>query len=178
VTNVGDSTQYGLELAANFQVTNQLTISASLGLIDAEWDDGVEVEVGGALIDLSGRDTSNVVTESWNLGFNYFRPLNNGFEFIADMQLSHRGEQDGGAPWDVLTNDSFQVVDLQIGIQSDRWELMLNIDNVTDEEYYTDLEPFDNFSFSGLTGGGEPARIAIGTLGHPRLVTASVSYSF
>ena len=178
VTNVGDSTQYGLELAANFQVTNQLTISASLGLIDAEWDDGVEVEVGGALIDLSGRDTSNVVTESWNLGFNYYRPLNNGFEFIADMQLSHRGEQDGGAPWDVLTNDSFQVVDLQIGIQSDRWELMLNIDNVTDEEYYTDLEPFDNFSFSGLTGGGEPARIAIGTLGHPRLVTASVSYSF
>lgn len=178
VTNVGDSTQYGLELAANFQVTNHLTISASLGLIEADWDEGVEVEVAGAVIDLSGKDTSNVVTESWNLGFNYFRPLNNGFEFIADMQLSHRGEQDGGAPWDVLTNDSFQVVDLQIGIQSDRWELMLNIDNVTDEEYYTDLEPFDNFSFSGLTGGGEPARIAIGTLGHPRLVTASVSYSF
>ena len=33
-------------------------------------------------------------------------------------------------------------------------------------------------SFSGLTGGGEPARIAIGTLGHPRIISASVSYSF
>ena len=42
----------------------------------------------------------------------------------------------------------------------------------------TDLEPFDNLSFAGLTGAGEPARIAIGTLGHPRLVSASVSYSF
>jgi len=78
----------------------------------------------------------------------------------------------------VLTNDSFEVVDLQVGIQSDKWELMLNIDNVGDEEYYTDFEPFDNFSFAGLTGNGEPARIAIGTLGHPRLVTASVTYSF
>ena len=33
-------------------------------------------------------------------------------------------------------------------------------------------------SFSGLTGGGESARIAIGTLGHPRIISASVSYSF
>ena len=178
VTNVGDSTQYGLELAANFQATQYLTIIASLGLIEADWDSGVKVEVGGSTIDLSGKDTSNVVTESWNLGFNYLRPINSQYEFIADMQISHRGEQDGGAPWDVLTNDSFEVVDLQVGIQSDKWELMLNVDNLTDEEYYTDFEPFDNFSFAGLTGNGEPARIAIGTLGHPRLVTASVTYSF
>ena len=129
-------------------------------------------------VDLSGKDTSNVVTESWNLSANYARLLSSGFELIADLQISHRGEQDGGAPWDVLTNDSFEVIDLQVGVQSDRWELMLNVDNLTDEEYYTDLEPFDNFSFSGLTGGGEPARIAIGTLGHPRIVSASVSYSF
>jgi len=166
VTNVGNSTQYGLELAANFQATEYLAITASLGFIDAEWDNGVSVEVGGSTIDVSGKDTSNVVTESWNLSFNYSRPIANGFEFIADMQMSYRGEQAGGAPWDVLTNDSFEVIDLQVGLQSDQWELMLNIDNVSDEEYYTDLEPFDNFSFAGLTGNGEPARIAISTLGN------------
>ena len=177
VNNVGDSTQYGLELAATIQATEYLVINASLGLIEADWDNGVSVEVGGSTIDLSGKETSNVVTESWNLGFNYSRPLANGFDFIADMQMSYRGEQDGGAPWDVLTNDSFEVIDLQIGVQNDRWELMLNIDNVSDEEYYTDFEPFYNFSFAGLTGNGEPARIAIGTLGHPRLVTVSVTYS-
>jgi iron complex outermembrane receptor protein len=172
--NVGDSTQKGIELEASIQASEFLQISGSLGLIDATWDGGTMV----GTVDLSGKDTSNVVTESWNLSANYARPLSSGFELIADLQISHRGEQDGGAPWDVLTNDSFEVIDLQIGVQSDRWELMLNVDNLTDEEYYTDLEPFDNFSFSGLTGGGEPARIAIGTLGHPRIVSASVSYSF
>ena len=172
--NVGDSTQKGIELEASIQASEFLQISGSLGLIDATWDGGTMV----GTVDLSGKDTSNVVTESWNLSANYARLLSSGFELIADLQISHRGEQDGGAPWDVLTNDSFEVIDLQVGVQSDRWELMLNVDNLTDEEYYTDLEPFDNFSFSGLTGGGEPARIAIGTLGHPRIVSASVSYSF
>ncbi len=172
--NVGDSTQKGIEIEASIQASEFLKISGSLGLIDATWDDGVVV----GDLDLSGKDTSNVVTESWNLSANYNRPLSNGFELIADLQVSHRGEQDGGAPWDVLTNASFEVIDFQIGLQNDQWELMLNVDNLTDEDYYTDLEPFDNFSFSGLTGGGEPARIAIGTLGHPRVVTASVSYFF
>lgn len=172
--NVGDSTQKGIELEASIQASEFLQISGSLGLIDATWDDGVKV---GA-VDLSGKDTSNVVTESWNISTNYSRPLDNGFEFIADLQVSHRGEQDGGAPWDVLTNASFEVMDLQIGLQNDQWELMINVDNLTDEAYYTDLEPFDNFSWGGLALGTEPERIAIGTLGHPRIVTASVSYSF
>ena len=172
--NVGDSTQKGIELEASIKANEFLQISGSLGWIDATWDNGTMV----GDLDLSGKGTSNVVTESWNLAANYARPLDNGFEFIADLQLSSRGEQDGGAPWDVLTNSSFTVMDVQIGLQNDRWELMLNIDNLTDEDYYTDLEPFDNFSFNGLTGGGEPARIAIGTLGQPRVVTASVSYSF
>lgn len=178
ITNVGDSTQSGIELSVNMQATENLLLSASMGLINADWDNGVAVEVGGAMVDLSGKDTSNVVTESFNMGFNYARPMTNGFELILDMQMSHRGEQDGGAPWDVLTNDSFDVINLQAGVHNERWELMLNIDNLTDEEYYTDLEPFDNFSFAGLTGNGEPARIAIGTLGHPRIVTASITYSF
>jgi iron complex outermembrane receptor protein len=173
LVNVGDSTQKGLELAANIQASEFLQISASLGLIDATWDDGVMI----AGVDLSGKDTSNVVTESWNISANYNRPLGNGFDFIAGLQVSHRGEQDGGAPWDVITNSSFDVVDMQVGVQNDRWELMLNVENLMDEDYYTDIEPFDNLSFGGLTGS-EPARIAIGTLGQPRLVTASISYSF
>ena len=71
-----------------------------MGLINADWDNGVAVEVGGAMVDLSGKDTSNVVTESFNMGFNYARPMTNGFELILDMQMSHRGEQDGGASAD------------------------------------------------------------------------------
>jgi outer membrane receptor protein involved in Fe transport len=54
---------------------------------------------------------------------------------------------------------------------------MLNLDNAFDERYYTDVEPFPNFSFGGLTGS-EPGEIIIGTHGHPRLFTASATYRF
>ena len=54
---------------------------------------------------------------------------------------------------------------------------MLNLDNAFDERYYTDVEPFPSFGFSGLIGT-EPAEIIIGTHGHPRLFTASATYRF
>ena len=43
---------------------------------------------------------------------------------------------------------------------------MLNVDNLFDEEYYTDVEPFPNLTYEGLIGVG-PSEIMIGTHGHP-----------
>ena len=54
---------------------------------------------------------------------------------------------------------------------------MLNLDNAFDERYYTDVEPFPSFGFSGLIGT-EPAEIIIGTHDHPRLFTVSATYRF
>ena len=104
-------------------------------------------------------------------------PLTIGFNLVADLQISYNGEMEGGAPGGSITNPSYTVADLQIGMTSANWEFMVNVDNITDEEYYTDLQPFPNLGFDGLTGEG-PDGIIIGTHGHPRLVTASVTYSF
>jgi outer membrane receptor protein involved in Fe transport len=54
---------------------------------------------------------------------------------------------------------------------------MFNVDNLFDEEYYTDVEPFPNLTYEGLIGVG-PSEIMIGTHGHPRLFTASATYRF
>ena len=51
------------------------------------------------------------------------------------------------------------------------------MENLFDEEYYVDLQPFPNLGLDGLTGEGPP-NIIIGTWGQPRLVTGSVSYHF
>jgi len=64
-----------------------------------------------------------------------------------------------------------------MGFVSDQWEILLNVENLFDQEYYTDLEPFPNFSFGGLTGS-EPGNIIIGTHGQPQLITGSVTYRF
>ncbi len=155
-------------------MNEHLTISAAAGFIDAEWDSGTVMADG---TDLSGQTPSNVIDESFSITADYNRPLTNGWNLLASMQFSHQGEGESMPPWDPITNDDYSVLNLQIGIQNGPWELMVNVDNVTDEEYYTDLENFPNFGLDGLAGFG-PATIVIGTHGHPRIVSASVSYSF
>ena len=105
-------------------------------------------------------------------------PAFGDFDLIANLQLSHNGTMEGGKPsGGTVTNPEFTVLDLQVGLVSDSWELLLNLDNALNEKYYTDIEPFPNFGFGGLTGT-EPAEIIIGTHGHPRLFTASATYRF
>jgi len=176
VTNVGDTTQSGVELSLAWQASDYLRLTGAYGFIDAEWDSGTLLADGSA--NLSGETPPNIVENSATLAANFRMPLAAGaFDVVADLQLSHNGEMIGGKPWDNVENPDFTVVDLQIGLISDQWELMLNVDNVFDEAYYTDLEPFPNFGFGGLTGT-EPDPIMIGTHGHPRLVTGSVTYRF
>lgn len=174
VTNVGDSAQMGLELSLSLKATDNLTVNGSFGYIDAEWDNNTVLLDG---VDLSGLEPPNIVSPSISVGANYDKPLSNGVNLIASFQVSYNGEMQGGKPWDNVTNPSFTVADAQVGFNTDRWEFLVSVDNLTDEKYYTDLEPFPNFGFDGLTGTG-PDPIVIGTHGHPRIVTASVSYSF
>jgi outer membrane receptor protein involved in Fe transport len=105
-------------------------------------------------------------------------PLFADFDLVANMQVSHNGTMEGGKPsGGTVRNPEYTVMDMQIGVVSDSWELMFNLDNVFDERYYSDLEPFPNFGFGGLIGT-EPPEIIIGTHGHPRVFTASATYRF
>ena len=73
----------------------------------------------------------------------------------------------------MITNDDYTIVNAQVGVAGEQWELMLNVENLTDEEYYPDVQRFPNYY---LLDGGES--IVVGTLGQPRLVTASLSFFF
>lgn len=174
VTNVGDSTQMGIELSGSFQVTEHLLVSGAFGFTDAEFDNGTVLVDG---VDLSGDEPPNIITPSASLNTRYMRPAMGGFDFVFDAQVSYNGEMKGGKPWDNVTNPDFTVVDLQVGLTNEKWELMLNVENAFDEDYYTDLEPFPNLGWDGLTGSG-PESIVIGTYGHPRIFTVSLSYFF
>jgi iron complex outermembrane receptor protein len=174
ITNVGDSTQMGIEASGSFQVTEYLTLVGAVGFIDAEFDSGT-VLIDGT--DISGNEPPNIITPSAALSANYRRPAMGSFDFVFNGQVSYNGETRGGAPWNNVTNPEYTVVNLQTGFVNEQWEIMLNVENLFDEEYYVDLQPFPNFGIDGLTGEGPPS-IVIGTWGQPQLVTASVSYSF
>ncbi|MBM13021.1 MAG: hypothetical protein CME57_00445 [Halieaceae bacterium] len=176
IENIGDSEQMGIELALTWQVSDYLQIAAAYGYIDAEWDSGTVLPDGSA--NIGGVTPPQIIEDSTTVTANFQMPAFGDFDLIANLQLSHNGTMEGGKPsGGTVQNPTFTVLNIQAGLASDNWELMLNLDNAFDERYYTDIEPFPNFGFGGLIGT-EPAEIIIGTHGHPRLFTASATYRF
>ena len=176
IENIGDSEQTGIELGLTWQASDYLQIAAAHGYIDAEWDSNTILPDGSA--NLGGQTPPQIIEHSATVTANFQMPAFGDFDWIANLQLSHNGTMEGGKPsGGTVENPEFTVVDIQVGLTSNDWELMLNLDNAFDERYYTDLEPFPNFGFGGLIGT-EPAEIIIGTHGHPRLFTASATYRF
>ena len=185
INNVGDSKQFGVEAEVSLAVSESLSVAFSAGWIEAEWDSGTSVVVGAnddgspIMKDIGG-DTPPVTPDfSWNVSADYSVPLANGMNFIASGQISHNGKYTGlrlsDPPGVSVVNPSFTLVGVQAGVAGENWQLTLNVENLTDEDYYTDVQTFPDFFF--LDGDGDEI-IVIGTLGQPRLVTASFSYSF
>jgi iron complex outermembrane receptor protein len=185
INNVGDSKQFGFEVDLRMIVSDALSVGLSAGWIEAEWDSGTSVVTGanedGSLIlkDIGG-DTPPVTPDfSWNLSADYMQPMSGAMNFIAGVQISHNGKYNGlrlSDPAGVgVVNPSFTLVGAQVGIAGDNWELALNVENLLDEDYYTDVQTFPDFFF--LDGDADEI-IVIGTLGQPQLITASFSYSF
>ena len=185
INNVGDSKQFGLEFDVRAVVSDQLSLAFSAGWIEAEWDGGTSVvtganEDGSLILKNIGGDTPPVTPDfSWNLGADYVQPLRSGLNFFAAVQVSHNGEYAGlrlSDPEGVgVNNPSFTLVGAQVGVESENWELALNVENLFDEDYYTDVQTFPDFFF---LEGDPDSIIVIGTLGQPRLISASFSYSF
>ena len=176
IENIGDSKQTGVELSLTWQVSDYLQIAAAYGYIDAEWDSNTILPDGSA--NLGGQTPPQIIEHSTAVTANFQMPAIGKFDYLANLQLSHNGTMEGGKPsGGTVRNPEFTVVNLQVGLVSESWEFMLNLDNAFDERYYTDVEPFPNLGLDGLTGTG-PAEIMIGTHGHPRLFTASATYRF
>ena len=111
---------------------------------------------------------------NWHLGADYERPIGeNGLTFIASVQINHSGEYEGLQVWDTVTRPDYTLVNAQVGVVADQWELMVSAKNLFNEDHYVDFQRFPNLY---LLDGGE--NILIGTRGQPRLITGSITYRF
>jgi iron complex outermembrane receptor protein len=169
IVNAGDSTQYGFEFDLAWQATDTLRLSLGAGYVDAEWDSGTILADG---TDLSGLTPPYVKDLTAVIAADYDRRLASGLDFFARAQLSYNGafEVDLG---NTVENPDFTVASLRIGIGSDRWRLSAAVENLFDEEYYSDATVFPNFNPLVPLDS-----IIIGTLGQPRLFTASLRFMF
>jgi len=177
IDNSGNSENIGFELELAYQATEFLTLAAAFGTLDAEWDSGTVVSG----VDVGGTTPSGSIDNGIALAANYAKPLDNGMEFVADFQYNRRGPSTSMPPHGAIDNPSYDTINLTTGIRFGNWEFMIHGENLTDEQYYTDLENWVNLGGGGALDGvnnmTDPFYI-IGTHGHPRMLSASVTYNF
>lgn len=169
IVNAGDSTQYGLEFDLGWQMSEAWRLSIGAGYVDAEWDSGTILADG---TNLSGLTPPYVKDLTAVIAADYDRELASGLRMFARGQLSYNGsfEVDLG---NSVENPDFTVASIRVGIGSDRWEFSAGVENLFDEEYYTDATLFPNFNPLVPQDA-----IIIGTLGQPRLLTAAFKVMF
>ena len=169
ILNVGDSSQDGVEFDLSWRATDALTVSFSGGYVDGEWDDGTVLSDGS---DLSGLTPPYMIEDSFMLALDYVRPIWNDLRFLGRVQASEIGSFETDLR-NQFQNPDYTLVNLRAGVARDNWEFAVNVENVFDEEYYTDTTLFPNFN--PLIA--QPS-LVIGTHGQARLVTASLNVRF
>lgn len=155
----------GVEVEIAYQLTKELELSASAGLIEAEYDDYFTTAY-----DYSGQDIEQTPEYTFNLAATYYHPK--GFYARTDLSAAGRtGFFDGGRPAPETAfpeRDAYAVVNARIGYLSGDWEIYAYADNLNNEEYITSLRGFNL----------GPAISSIVTYNDPRSFGVGARYSF
>jgi outer membrane receptor protein involved in Fe transport len=158
VTNAASSNSYGLELETRYQFTAALSGFASIGYVETEFEDFVDVNLG----DLSGLPFPEA--PEWNLAIGGQYKSASGYYIGADAKyLDNYLARFGAPPQEYL--DGYWVANAQLGWQSDHWELSVFAENLFDETYlvYNDRDYVGDIAAS---------------LGYERRVGVSATYRF
>ena len=155
IVNADRVTALGVELEANWRPVDNLTLSASAGISEIEFDD--YTDLGGV-----NRDGSQVpflpeVTAS--LGFRY--------DITEKIYLQSSVRSIGTTYYDAANTSNFkqgsyQIWDAEIGYRTENWNAAVFGRNMLDEEYYTFMND----------------AIAAGSPGDPGMVGVRVGLEF
>jgi len=175
IGNAGPVTALGLELDANWRPVDNLTLSASVGISEIEFDDYTETEAkrdadGYPKQDALGRTETELVSRDGNkvpflpeftaaVGFRY--------DFTERFYLQSSVRSIGTTYYNAantssLKQGSYQIWDAEIGYNGDGWNAAVFGRNMLDEEYYTFMND----------------AIAAGSPGDPGMVGVRVGLEF
>lgn len=138
ISNAGESEVKGLEFAGRLAPIDGLELSLSFSLLDAEYTeylDEINTLPFGIDPQLSGNTLVYAADFSGSAAAQYVRPVGaGGWDLRLRGDVNHIGER----PFDVtnlLIADAYTIVNLYAGIQNEKYELGLFVDNATDEDY-------------------------------------------
>ncbi|MCG8370957.1 MAG: TonB-dependent receptor, partial [Proteobacteria bacterium] len=126
----------GVEVEAEWAVTNRLTLAANYGLQDSELTDFPDDRT------LEGNWLPNVPRNTGNVGGQWQVPLSGGWTASARVNYRIEGARYFNWPNTPGTKrDSVDLLDAQFAIRNDRFSFMLWGKNLTDELYFDDYVP-------------------------------------
>ncbi len=150
--NVPRSRIRGGELELLAQPSESLRVNLGLGFTDSEI---VEYQdIPGVLVPASaivGARVPGAPVWSLNFGIEHRRPVAGGLDLVSRVDYEHRGK----TYWtldNVDTQAAYDLTNLSVALENERWSARLFVDNLFDEEY---IEWFFGARFIGL-----PADIA------------------
>lgn len=134
-TNAASSRAYGAELELSAQPTDELTLTGSLGLLNARYRE-FDILVGGVATDVSDRRPVNAPDFNASLGATWQRPVSNSLALTLHMDGSYRSEvatEITDSP--VLRQAGYERINafVALGAIDDRWQIRAGVENLTDQ---------------------------------------------
>ncbi len=132
--NAASSRAWGFEIEPTYQVTDQFSAFASIGYLNTKF---LEFDHGG-LGEQSGKSFPEA--PEWTLGFGGRYEFENGVYVGADAKYTTEYNSRFGTRG-MYEIDSRFIVNAQLGFKKDNWEITAFAENLTDEKYFTVVDP-------------------------------------
>ena len=178
MVNASEASSYGLELEAEAVVSDTVTLSAALGLVNAEFDsytDNVLRSVLGpnaAGYEFGGNDINFVPEYTANLGANVELPWN----LYTNWEVQGIGEY-----WldeaNTAEQEAYALVNARLGYKRDNWEVFVYARNLTDEDYSNNALDLRYMDYSN-PAAPRPSGMILHIPGWERTIGAGLTASF
>ena len=149
-TNAAAATIQGLELELFAVPTDKLSLNASLGLMDAEYEE-FDILVGGVVTDVSDRPLVNTPDMTASLGATYTTPISASWEASFHADANYRSEVATEiSASDELTQDAYWLTNAyaSLGHRDGSWLIKAGVRNLGDEAIQ--VQGFNLSEFPGL----------------------------
>ena len=156
--NLGEAVSTGLEVEITAAVSDNLTFTFGLGLVDAQFNETILSPDDVAIVE-KGDKLTDVPATTFNVGFDYIIPASSGeyfvlgnWNFVDDtLEVVGRRSDDVSGPGIDSGNErpKYSIVDLRAGyISESGWELSIFADNLFDETAIYSYNDAIAFAFS------------------------------
>ncbi|WOX06501.1 TonB-dependent receptor [Microbulbifer pacificus] len=180
LTNAAGGRTTGVEAELNFQASDALRLFASVGWLNAEFEDFVSSAHVDARDDYTGEVTP-ISLDGRDLAHAPNYQFFTGAEFALTQNLVARLELEGKDDFYFSNSHNekstaFELVNARLTYRGDNWDVSLWGRNLTNEIYYTRGFYFSNQFGNNPANGYAPE--AYYQLGEPRVAGVSGSYTF